>query len=149
MPGAINIRHKLNKGSYQVLKALEEIGKLSSAQDINLWFRNNDSEDAPALTTIYRAIDSLLKERLIQAVDIGDGEKRYETVRPGEHHHHLICTTCLDSIHLDQCLIDAMTGNIENRHGFTVQSHVLEIFGTCNQCIITGNSAQTAPKYGR
>ncbi len=125
---------KMNKGCNQVLSALRHIGRLASAQDLHSWFRANDPEEGPALTTVYRALDALLKFGLIQAVDIGDGEKRYEAIEPGEHHHHLICTSCLKSIHLDECFVNAIKDRIENRHGFVAESHVLEIFGLCGGC---------------
>ncbi len=131
-------QQRLNKGSYTVLRALKEIGKLSSAQDIHLWFRLNETADAPALTTIYRALDSLLKMNLLQAVDIGDGERRYEIIEPGQHHHHLICTNCLESVHLDQCFLETFASKVEQRHGFVVRSHVLEIFGICSKCASKG-----------
>jgi Fur family transcriptional regulator, ferric uptake regulator len=133
--------HRLNKGSHQVLKALGEIGKLSSAQDIHWWFRNHDCEEAPALTTIYRAIDTLLIDtllrlNLIQSVNVGDGEKRYEAIEPGKHHHHFICTKCLDSVRLDKCFVESVVHKVEqDTHGFTIHSHVLELFGVCARCV--------------
>ena len=54
--------------------------QLSSAQEVHLWLKQDVPHDAPGLTTIYRAIETLLKLNLIQCVDFGDGEKRYERV---------------------------------------------------------------------
>ena len=125
---------RLNKGCHLVLNALGGIEKLASAQEIYMWLRENFPEEAPALTTVYRSIDSLMKFNQIQAVDIGDGEKRYERVEPGKHHHHLICTNCKNSIHLDNCFIETLTGKVEQHHGFKVRAHVLEIFGICQKC---------------
>src|SRR5271154_4197702 len=106
----------LNKNCRLVLQALEYKKKLTSAQEIHVWLKENIPDKAPGLTTIYRAVDSLSRLNLIQGVDIGDGERRYERVKPGEHHHHLICTTCSHSIHLDQCLVDALAGRVERQH---------------------------------
>lgn len=125
---------KLNRGCELVLQALAANQKLTSAQDIHLWLKHNAPIDAPGLTTVYRAVETLLKLDLIQAVDFGDGEKRYERVEPGDHHHHLLCTSCMNSIHLDQCFIDKLVQNVEARHQFKVRTHVLEIFGLCGEC---------------
>lgn len=76
---------------------------------------------------------------MIQAVDLGDGEKRYESVEPGEHHHHLICTNCRTSIHLDECSVETFSKRVEERHGFMVKSHMLEIFGICAECTAVAN----------
>lgn len=124
---------KMNKGCAQVIRALESTGKLSSAQDIYMWLRNNTSE-SPAMTTIYRSLESLLHLHLIQSVDLGRGEKFYEVIVPGEHHHHLVCTSCQNSIHLDDCFIETFSDRIEQRHQFKVRKHILEIFGLCRDC---------------
>ncbi len=125
------IRHRLNKGTYMVLEALGAIGKLCSAQEICKWLKEN----APGLTTVYRAIDTLLNLNMVQVVDLGDGEKRFERIEPGKHHHHLTCTQCSSSIHLDQCFLENMRTVVEEHHRFKVKSHILEIFGICNSCL--------------
>lgn len=124
---------RLTKGCKIVLKALEKTADLTSAQDIHSKLRVNDAK-APGLTTVYRSLESLVGLGLVQAVDLGDGERRYEIVKPGEHHHHLVCDKCKRSVHLDQCLIEDLEHAIKSKYGFTTRSHVLEIFGTCVKC---------------
>ena len=43
-------------------------------------------------TTVYRQIDYLQKNGIIQELDLGEGRKRYEIC--SAHHHHLRCTNC-------------------------------------------------------
>jgi Fur family transcriptional regulator, ferric uptake regulator len=124
---------KLTKGSKKVLEYLERIDELTSAQDIYGLMRTED-ENAPGLTTVYRSLESLVQQGLVQAVDLGDGERRYELVHPGEHHHHLICEGCRKSVHLDECLLEQFEENIKANYGFVIKSHVLELFGTCKDC---------------
>src|SRR5579883_1133584 len=129
------IKERLSKSNLLVLDALEELGKLSSAQEICFWLKEHNVHDAPGLTTVYRAVENLVKLKLIQAVDIGDKERRYEPIEPGEHHHHLFCTSCLKSIHLDECFIEKLAETIERHHQFKMTSHVLELFGVCEACV--------------
>jgi Fur family ferric uptake transcriptional regulator len=138
-PGS-NHKHefKLTKGCRSVLEALEQAGDLTTAQDIHSMLRQTATE-SPGLTTVYRSLDSLVEIGLVQAVDLGDGEKRYEVVAPGEHHHHLICQTCNQSIHLDQCLVEDLEKTIKGKYGFVISSHVLEIFGYCRKCSPDGS----------
>jgi Fur family transcriptional regulator, ferric uptake regulator len=124
---------RLTKGSRKVLAVLEKSSALATAQDIHMQLRNEDN-GAPGLTTIYRSLESLVEQGLVQAVELGDGEKRFELITPGEHHHHLICHRCKDSVHLDQCLIDDLQSAIQSTYEFEVQGHILEIFGLCKQC---------------
>src|SRR5271170_7304219 len=91
---------RLTKGAKKVLQALEQVKSLAAAQDIHSRMRSEDN-DAPGLTTVYRSLDLLVAQGLVQAVELGDGEKRYELIKPGEHHHHLICSICKESVHLD------------------------------------------------
>lgn len=126
-------RSGLTKGAKAVLDALEKSQELASAQDIYGNLRM-EGDKAPGLTTVYRALDSLVEKGYVQAVDLGDGEKRYEVVTPGEHHHHLVCESCGQSNHLDQCVVEEIEDTIRSKYGFTIKSHVLEIFGVCSKC---------------
>jgi Fur family ferric uptake transcriptional regulator len=132
---------RLTKGSRKVLEALENRTDLSSAQDIHAILRAEDP-NGPGLTTVYRSLESLVNLGLVQAVDLGDGERRYELVKPGEHHHHLICDKCRSSVHLDQCLIEDLEHAVSKKYGFEISSHVLEIFGLCPNCKV--NAAKKA-----
>lgn len=126
-------RVRLTKGCKQVLQLLEEGDLLSSAQDIHGRLRSVDQK-APGLTTVYRSLESLVQAGLVQSVDFGDKERRYEVVKPGEHHHHLLCDHCGTSVHLDQCLVEDIETTIKNKYGFDIRTHILELFGTCPKC---------------
>jgi Fur family ferric uptake transcriptional regulator len=130
---AVIDKPKLTKGCKQVLQLLEEGDLLSSAQDIHGRLRVLNSK-APGLTTVYRSLESLVQLGLVQAVDFGDKERRYEVVKPGEHHHHLLCDHCGASVHLDLCLVEDIEETIRNKYGYDIRAHVLELFGTCPKC---------------
>lgn len=127
-------RTRLNRGAQTVLWALREMRKIASAQEIRHWIRLNAPSQAPGLSTIYRGIEELMLHQMVQAVDFGSGEKFYEPVEPGKHHHHLICTSCQTSIHFEHCVVDSLAEKLQTHYGFRVRSHVLEIFGLCESC---------------
>lgn len=126
-------RQGLTKGAQKVLELLEQSHELSSAQDIYGKLRTEE-EKPPGLTTVYRSLESLVAMGLVQSVDLGDGERRYEVVAPGEHHHHLVCRECGGSEHLDSCLVEEIEDSIRNKYRFEIDSHVFEVFGTCIAC---------------
>lgn len=130
---SVTVNARLTKGSQKVLQILEKTDCLATAQDIHSQLRTED-EKGPGLTTVYRALESLVALGLVQSVDLGDGEKRFELVAPGEHHHHLVCEKCRDSIHLDQCLVEDLESAIKSKYGFEVRAHILEMFGVCRRC---------------
>ena len=127
-------KQRLTKGCKKVLEVLQGTEELTSAQDIHGAMRQQDAK-APGLTTVYRSLETLESLGLVQGVDLGDGERRYELVKPGEHHHHLVCTNCRSSVHLDQCLIEEFEEGIRHKYGFKIEGHILEIFGQCQDCI--------------
>jgi len=129
----LNPKLRLTKGCKKVLEYLERSHDLTSAQDIHALMRTEDTS-APGLTTVYRSLESLVGMGLVQSVALGDGERRFELVPPGEHHHHLVCEICRKSVHLDECLIEQFEDSIKKSHGFQIRSHVLEIFGFCKDC---------------
>src|SRR3954447_12762737 len=54
------------------------------------------------LASVYRTVDGLVEQGLLQRVDLGDGIARYEPVRDGhDHHHHIVCEECgkVDAFH--------------------------------------------------
>lgn len=93
----------------------------------------DDSHISANKTTIYRQLNSLLKDNTINEIDLGEGKKRYENRQ--EHHHHLYCTKC----HKVACikLNDDFSQEekiIYNSKNFLVKNHKLDFFGLCEQC---------------
>lgn len=98
-----------------------------------------DDTKCPGLTTVYRSLESLVSQGLlVQEVVLGDGERRYEMVHPGEHHHHLVCEKCRKSVHLDECLVEQMRKT-------SAPNMALESKATCWSCLVSVRTA-TSPK---
>lgn len=107
--------------------------EILSAQELHERMRLSSSK-APSLSTTYRSLEILLKEKQVQSVEFRDGEKRFELVKTGEHHHHLICEKCGVIVHLEECSIIQWKNRITEEHGFILKQHVMEMFGLCNIC---------------
>lgn len=84
-------------------------------------------------TTIYRELENLLSEKIIESVEFGDGQKRYEV--SGEHHHHVICRKCdsVADVYLEGALSRAEK-TIAKQTAYKEISHALEFFGLCKAC---------------
>ena len=98
--------------------------------------------------TVYRTLDLLHREGLVQRVELGDGEARYEPAVPGgEHHHHALCDRCgrltpFEDAALERA-IEAVAGQLRHR----VEGHDVLIRGRCERCAsgpATAPSLQTA-----
>lgn len=125
---------RLSRGCAMVLRYLQNTHGLHTARELYDLLKKEFGDDSPGLTTVYRSLETLLELGLVQELALGQAERSYEYVEPGEHHHHLICTSCNQSIHLEQCFVDDIRSRIEGVHGFHVRKHVLELFGLCSNC---------------
>lgn len=88
----------------------------------------------PNKTTLYREIEFLKMNNLVQEVEFGDGKKRYETTT-GPHHHHLVCVNCdkIEDVVLQRD-VHAFEKKVERTKQFKVLRHSLEFFGLCRVC---------------
>ena len=74
-----------------VLALLEEIDGFRSAQELHQELRSRGV--AVGLATVYRALQALVDDGVIDVLHGADGEATYRHCSP-VHHHHLVCRTC-------------------------------------------------------
>ena len=87
-----------------------------------------------AKSTIYRNIDSLLKQNLIDKYHLNDNEVFYRIKADrNEHKHFVICDNCKKVFDLPSCPIHEIENAMEEE-GFIIQKHQIEITGICKQC---------------
>jgi Fur family ferric uptake transcriptional regulator len=88
------------------------------------------------LATIYRAMHLLEEMGMVKRFDFGDGASRFELVGAGDdgHHHHLVCTRCVEVIEIDECFPREIESRIASKNGFKAVTHKLEFFGICPDC---------------
>jgi Fur family ferric uptake transcriptional regulator len=83
-------------------------------------------------TTVYRIIDYLFDNGILERLDFGEGKFRYE-VKKGDH-HHLICDKCGRIEDITDNFVQGFENDILERKGFKVKKHSLEFFGICKNC---------------
>jgi Fur family ferric uptake transcriptional regulator len=115
-----------------VLRALAELGCALDAEEIHARARRY----APGIgrVTVYRMLDALVEDGLVQQFHLGDGRSRFELAETGvHHHHHLICQLCGEVAVLDGCLLGRVDGTTVGS-GFRVVRHRLDLYGLCRGC---------------
>ncbi len=89
--------------------------------------------------TIYRALDLLVRSKLVAELDFGEGFKRYEHRLSAEPiHEHLICLNCSAVIEFQSAEVNRIEAMVSALHGFRPTRHKLEIYGLCRECIASG-----------
>lgn len=84
--------------------------------------------------TIYRTLELLVDSGIVGRVRIGETGYRYERMRAGDHHDHLICNECGRVIEFREPRIESLQDEVYERYGFVPLSHSHQLRGICKQC---------------
>jgi len=84
--------------------------------------------------TVFRAVDTLLDEGLLDRVEFADGVRRYRVCGGSEHHHHLTCTQCHRVVEVEVCLPPETLSAVASSANFALEGHSIELFGRCQAC---------------
>ncbi len=84
--------------------------------------------------TLYRTLSHLLESGLVQKVQTGEGQARYEKMYGRHHHDHLICIGCGAIIEFENAEIERLQDWVCKIKKFTIVSHVHQIRGFCEDC---------------
>lgn len=93
------------------------------------------SKDFPEIgfATVYRFLRDLVDTGLAIEVRMGGMPARYE-LKSQVHHDHLTCTQCGSICEFENEAIEKLQVKVAEQFGFTLTSHVLELYGICPAC---------------
>ena len=84
---------------------------------------------------VYRVLDLLVEHGLVERLEVGDGQARFERSHPdGEHHHHLVCDRCGRLVAFDDPGLERAIGRLSERLGVRIDSHDVLLRGACQRC---------------
>ena len=85
--------------------------------------------------SVYRVLDLLVEHGLVERLEVGDGQARFERSHPdGEHHHHLVCDGCGRLVAFDDPGLERAIGRLSERLGVRIDSHDVLLRGACQRC---------------
>ena len=121
----------MSRSNPRVLHTLESAGGFASAQEVyKLMQREGQSI---GLTTVYRALQSLVNEKNVDILRREDGEAIYRLCG-GAHHHHIVCKSCGDTVEIEGGAVEKWAKSMAAEHGYRDVGHSAEIFGLCPKC---------------
>ncbi len=85
------------------------------------------------LATVYRALADLAEEGEADSLQ-AEGESLYRACVSTGHHHHLICRSCGRTVEIEADAIESWAAATAAAHGFRDPQHVVDVFGTCEDC---------------
>lgn len=114
----------------RILTLLKTLNRTVSAQDIYVELRNRNQ--SMGLATVYRSLEALKLEGVVQVRTLATGESLYGCVQQDKH--HLTCLQCGESIPIEQCPVHSLENQLQQSHQFKIFYHTLEFFGLCDRC---------------
>lgn len=109
------------------------------AEDLVLRMRERGAKISRA--TVYRTLELLFECGLVGRVRLNEEKYRYERLRKGEHHDHLVCTSCGKVIEFVDRAIERRQEAVCRQHDFLASSHAHQIRGLCASCRPRGGKA--------
>jgi Fur family ferric uptake transcriptional regulator len=123
-----------------LIELLAEQNCCLTAQEI--FDRLRASDRRVGIASVYRVLDLLTSEGLVQRIDLGSGTARYEPVWPsGDHHHHLVCDSCGKVEAFEDSGLERALSRVEERSGYVVAGHDVVLHGACSDCGPTTRAA--------
>ncbi len=116
----------------KILQILDQEHAFLSADDIHQ--RLLKELPKVPISTVYRVLEALTQHALVSSVNV-DHKKEMLFELAHEHHaHHLICLTCHQVIHIEECPVESLERSMLTKYGFKIESHSLEFYGHCKTC---------------
>lgn len=114
----------------RIIDVLKALDRAISAQDLYVELRNQGI--GMGLATVYRSLEALKLEGVVQSRPIANGEAVYSLIH--EDRHHLTCLQCGNSIPIDECPVHDLELQLNQAYQFKIYYHMLEFFGLCDRC---------------
>jgi Fur family ferric uptake transcriptional regulator len=131
-PSARGTRIRGTRQAEALSLALERLPGFNSAQQIHAELRSRGEH--VGLTTVYRHLQVLSEDGLVDAIRDASGETLYRKCRSDAHHHHLTCRSCGRSVEVEGRAVERWAEQVAAEAGFTEVGHTVELFGLCPDC---------------
>lgn len=82
---------------------------------------------------MFRSLELLVELGVVERLDLPTGEHAFVACEP-THHHHIVCTSCGRSTGVEDQGLERVAAAIGDATGYRVDTHRLELFGTCPAC---------------
>ena len=134
------MKPRRTRNQERIIDTLKTLDRSISAQDLYVELRNQGI--SMGLATVYRSLEALKLEGVIQARTIANGEALYSLIQADRH--HLTCLQCGSSIPIDECPVHDLEVQLNQSYQFKIYYHMLEFFGLCTQCQQTNPANSTS-----
>jgi Fe2+ or Zn2+ uptake regulation protein len=129
---------QLNEQGYRLTGARRAVVETMAASQhaltpIEVYDTARESYPALGLVTVYRTLEALEEQGLIQRVHQPHGCQAFITA-PAGHQHLLLCKQCGQTTVFEGDDLESLINSIARRTGYRITEHWLQLFGLCPNC---------------
>ncbi len=118
----------------QIADRLADLGTREADFTVeHLWRELRRANPHMGRATVFRAIEKLVNQGLLNRIDFPDGSHSYRVCGDG-HHHHITCLKCHRVVDIDICPPLEQLASIGRQTDFVIEGHSLTVFGICADC---------------
>lgn len=102
----------------------------------DLFAKLSEKDQAIGLTTVYRAVNGLVKDCVLAKSRGSDGVLYYHVLEKCEHIGHCLlrCESCGKLTHTDCDELDILSEHFKTKHHFEIDQKDITIYGICDRC---------------
>ncbi len=93
-----------------------------------------------SVATVYNNLRVFRESGLVKELTYGDSSSRFDFVT--NDHYHIMCDSCGKIVDFHYPGLDEVEHLASHVTGFQVNSHRMEIYGTCPTCILQATKVQ-------
>lgn len=123
---------RMTRQRLAVGNALDALTDFVSTQE--LYRLLHDKGESVSLATVYRILQSMADDGLVDVLRNGEGEAVYRRCAAEHHHHHLLCRNCGKAVEIEAPAVEKWASRVAEENGYTQVAHTVEIYGLCPEC---------------
>lgn len=127
---------RMTRQRQAVSSALDGLPDFVSTQELYRLLHTRG--ETVSLATVYRILQSMSEDSLVDVLRNGDGEAVYRRCAVEHHHHHLLCRNCGKAVEIEAPAVEQWASRVAADHSFTQVAHTVEIYGLCPECSAAG-----------
>lgn len=129
---------QLNEQGYRLTDSRRVVVKIMAQSThaltpIEVYDEARATYPALGLVTVYRTLEALEQQGLIQRVHQPEGCQAFITA-PAGHQHLLLCRECGEAATFEGDDLEMLIKSIARKTGYQITEHWLQLFGLCPNC---------------